>query len=88
MHEEMIEGIKCQNCGKEIPEDEVHCGRSLRGWMRRQFLSTWMPLSFAESVPTSAPVRAFRMAVKEKVPDTGKNTTDNVAEDVPMTETA
>ena len=34
------------------------------------------------------PVRAFRMAVKEKVPDTGKNTTDNVAEDVPMTETA
>jgi hypothetical protein len=23
MHEEMIEGIKCQNCGKEIPEEEV-----------------------------------------------------------------
>jgi formylmethanofuran dehydrogenase subunit E len=22
-HKEMIVGIKCQNCGKEIPEDEV-----------------------------------------------------------------
>ncbi len=34
------------------------------------------------------PDRAFRMTVKEKVPDTGKNATDNIAEDVPLTETA
>ncbi len=45
-------------------------------------------LRLLRNVCQPLPGRAFKMTVKEKVPDTGKNATDNIAEDVPLTETA